>query len=368
MKRICIYPYNSDCDAFLRHSDLLEKNYSICEIVSLKGWGFAGKVLSFNSVNYEVKCSLDELADEYDILFVPEFQAMQDIEDMIVEEIVENSHKAKMIMCATKLTESNIQKLIKNCSFKYLIETDICNRNEILPEISSIDENIEHINVPVIAVAGLWENTDKFETSLILREKLLNEGYKVSQVGTRNYCELFGFHSFPKFMLDGKISEIKKPILFNRFIKKIVEAENPDVIIIGVPGSIQTLNEKYTNRFGILPFIIFQSLIVDFLVICTFYECNSIDFLNKISNLCEYKFGCTVDAYHMSNLFIDLIETNEKEQVFTNRVPRDLVQKTLNDNYNESTVPILNVYENSNQDKLLELIYNKLSNDITIII
>ena len=373
IKRIGIYPFNDECMVFPEYSNLLNSEYRICEAASLNGWGFVGKNIKLESDNYQIKASPALFNNKIDILFVPEFDASESVEEFIVNEIIGMAPEVSEIMCAANLSEAGVNKIRQacgdqnlKCKFLKLVEKALS--DDITAIHNDGRRNLEKIDVPIIVIAGLWENTDKFKTSLVLRNKLLKEGYRVSQIGSRNYCELFGFHSFPGFMTDSKISEIDKPLMLNRYVKKIADSEESDVIIIGIPGSIQSFNEKYTNRFGILPYITFQALSVDFLIMCTFYEYSSVKFLDEISQLCKYRFSCCADAYHMSNLYIDLAETEEKNKVITNRIPRNIINKTLKDNYGESKIPVFNLYEDRDVDRLFDLILNKLSGDVKIMV
>lgn len=371
-EKIGIYPFNYDCNIFTQHSDLISPNYKVCELASLKGWGFTGKKVKLNSEDIQIKSSPQEFEETLDIMFIPEFDVSEQVENIIVNEIVNYISKVSKIMCFAKLTDDNLHRLKSECSksgtcmLHYAYEAD---KNDDYKQYLKKDEvHLEQIDIPIIAVAGLWENTDKFETSLVLRDKLIKEGYKVSQVGSRKYCELFGFHSFPDFMLNPEISEVKKPLLFNRYIKKISEDEKPDVIIIGVPGSIQSFNEKHTNHFGILPYLVFQSVLVDFLVMCTFYESSSPKFLEEVSNLCKYRLSCNVDMFHMSNLFFDMDETLEKGLISANKLPLEMVERTIKEKFSESKFPIINIYNEASVDNLYNAILDKLSNDVKIMI
>lgn len=373
IKKIGIYPFNSDCMVFLEYAGLLKSEYKICEAASLSGWGFVDKNINLDSDNYQIKASPSLFNKKVDILFIPEFEAIESVENLIVDEIISCAPEVSEIICAASLSKVCVNKIKQacneknvNCNFVYLADKAL--QSDYTAFYNNSQKSLEKIDVPIIVVAGLWENTDKFKTSLVLRNKLFNEGYRVSQIGSRSYSELFGFHSFPTFMTDPRISEIDKPLMLNQYVKNIADSEDPDVIIIGIPGSIQSFNEKYTNRFGILPYLTFQALLVDYLIMCTFYEYSSIKFLDEISQLCKYRFSCSVDAYHMSNLYIDIAETEEREKIVTNRIPRNIVNKTLEDNYGESKIPVLNLYEDHDSDRLFDLILNKLSGDVKIMV
>ena len=95
----------------------------------------------------------------------------------------------------------------------------------------------------MVFVASVIENTNKFDVQLGLRKFLQEEGYKVSQIGTKEYCELFGFHAIPEFMYANQLSEADKIVWFNRICKSIELQEKPDIFIIGVPGATMVFNE-----------------------------------------------------------------------------------------------------------------------------
>ncbi len=132
------------------------------------------------------------------------------------------------------------------CKYKgnIFIQYPLNKNYEICSYVDKLE--IQEIKTPVIFVMGVGENAHKFEIQLSVRENLFNMGYKVSQVGSRNYCEMFNFHSFPEFMYSNMYSETEKIKLFNNFIKNIENQENPDVIIIGIPGTIMRINNKAT--------------------------------------------------------------------------------------------------------------------------
>jgi peptide maturation system protein (TIGR04066 family) len=134
---------------------------------------------------------------------------------------------------------------------------------EAAQRIFGEDDLTLDIDTPVIFVLGTGERTNKFEIQLALRENMMKMGYKASQVGTREYCELLGFHSFPRFMFGNGISEISKIASFNRFIKSLERDECPDVIIIGVPRGIMPFNNRLPNGYGILAYEVSQAVTPD---------------------------------------------------------------------------------------------------------
>jgi peptide maturation system protein (TIGR04066 family) len=225
--KIAIYPYNSEIDPFLEYSYFLQSQYAIKAIIFPKGWGYANKsnnVKNFCAKNLTAYESLKEMDDTINCIFIPEFELTEQFQCDMINNISGVLPNIVKIICAARLTDFNLSKIKElcartngKCEFEYRNEMasdfgydlKISSHNEIF------DETLDDIPVPIIAVVGMWEKVDKFYTSLTIRDIFLNNGYKVSQIGSRNYCEIMGFHSFPRFMLNPEIDEVKKVILFN---------------------------------------------------------------------------------------------------------------------------------------------------------
>ena len=374
--KIAIYPYSQEIDPVLNYIYFLTPQYEIVSLISPKGWGYANNAISLGKSesrkNIQVLSSLDDMDNSINCIFIPEFNASEKFESDMIDNISIVLPRITKIICAQYLKKDNLEKLQKLCvstngKCELEIKNNIKTEYDYKLEIQDEENYLENIPVPIIAVAGMWENVDKFYTSLALRDILLKNGYKVSQIGSRNYCEMLGFHSFPDFMITSQIDESKKVILFNRYIKQIYDVENPDVIIIGVPGAVQSLNAFHTNKFGILHYLVFKAIIVDFLIMCTFYETNGKEFFKLISESCAYKFGCPADCFHMSNHLFSSISLNESNIIEYLVLSRKKVSETLLDYYKDLSIPIINVFDESGITELYEKIIGKLTiNQINI--
>lgn len=368
--KIAVYPYSPEIDPVLRYIHFLMPQYEIKSLISPKGWGYVNKTIYLGKSTSEksiiVKSSLNDLDKEINCILIPEFESTKEFKSNLIDNISNLMPGITKIICDAHLNEVNLKKLQEIC----ISSNNACTlniRNKIKTEcdynlqIQEDDETLENIPAPIIAVAGMGENLDKFHTSLVLRDVFQENGYKISQIGSRSYCEILGFHSFPGFMFNPEIDESKKVILFNRYIKQIYDTEKPDIIIIGVPGTIQGYNSKFTQRFGILHYLVFKAIISDFIVMCTFYETNGIEFLKLISQSCFYKFGCYANCFHMSNKTINFIEMEGRGIFKYINLPRKKVTEILSKNYTESPVPVVNLLDESGILELYEKIINKLT-------
>lgn len=355
-----IYPFDIESIPLLRHSNLID-NIEFTHVVSPNGWGISGKDVACEDGGQPVGITIDsdftKSLEDCDTVLLSDYSRKMNLNKFIYPKIIKAAESSKNIICTIKLDDEIINEVSRICNknntfFKYFNKK--CN-NIVNPE----SEEIYQINTPVIFVAGLGERTHKFEIQLNLREDLTKMGYKVSQVGTRNYCELMNFHSFPQFMYSKAITEWEKIILFNYYIKSIEIREEPDVIIIGIPGGTMPFNYEFTNKFGILAYEVSQAIAPDAVVLSTLYNNVSSDFFELISKSYKYKFGYSVDCYNISNVSLNIpaSRTVESLQYIT------MDWKFINEKkkiYSKAEKPVYNILDKNDTGKLSEFLINKL--------
>ena len=232
--------------------------------------------------------------------------------------------------------------------------------------VPAISSNIEYeigqlkkIETPVIFILGIGEKTHKFHIQLTLRNYFLESGYKVSQVGSRNYCELFGFHSMPEFMYSYSISESSKIILFNNFIKELDILEKPDVIIIGIPGGIMPLNDVFTNKFGIMAYEISQAVTPDAAVFSIYFNNYQNEHFERLITSIRYRLGIHIDFFNMANIFFDWDRSRETKRMQYLTVESKLTDTRIKD-YIDFHIPIYNILNDENSHKFSISVLNKL--------
>lgn len=359
MKKAVIYPYGKKSEPLIRHCGLL-KEYEIIGLVSPSGWGLGGETVTINqngrSVDLKIQSDFNELEELADIILVPEADLDEKFECKLTDTIVLYSSKVDEVLSAIDFSDQNERKIIDACrkdktSFKKTHQVSNF-------QLELNEKSLRTINVPIITIMSQWNDMDKLEVSLSLREKFIRDGYSVSQIGSRAYSGLFDFYAFPDFMLEPTIGEETKVLLFNRFIEEISKEENPDVIIITVPGAIQNLNQDHLNGSGILPYLVAQAITTDILILNVFYEPRHVQFLDELSNLCTYRFGTPITFCHMTNMFIDMASTKEKKRVVVNKVFHETVQETIEKNFKSSAVPLFNM----NLEKEAEAAYQSILN------
>jgi len=370
-----VYPYSSEFDPLIRHANLLDPSFQIVALIAPTGWGMTGKQITNEAQDgkWIVASEFEPFLSNIDTVFIPDFHVDENVETKIIKKLEVVIPNLQRIICAANLAVRNKEHLKALCVQSGCMFEDLNTQRE-LEEYGLVKQIAQHpsihpINTPILVISGLWEETDKFELSLALREMFVKDGYNITQIGSRNCCELFGFHSFPDFMFDKHTDATDKIVYFNQWIKRLESIEKPDIIVLAVPGALQNLSEQVTRGFGVLPHIVFQAVVADFFLFCTMYGADSIEPLQELSTMCKHKFGCEIDMFHMANTYFDLIASEMNKQAVLNRVYRETVSQAIEENCKNSPIPIVNALDQPSLDVLYRSIINKLSGeDVQIVL
>lgn len=208
--------------------------------------------------------------------------------------------------------EDLIHPFIKNCIKNGKEILGMENSEEIDYEfLEKIDED-NSIRVPIVIIAGVSRYTEKFLVQLILRDKLIKDGYRVSIIGNRRYGSLFGIHPFPPFMMDA-IDNEKRILLFQKYVKMIEENENPELILICIPGGVTPISKRHHFDYGTTAYLVSQAIDPDYVIMNLLYNNYTDEELDEIRKLCLYRFNYKIDCFHLSGTLIDPMSLKESK-------------------------------------------------------
>ncbi len=363
-ERLLIYPYNMEFAPVLRHKSLLAE-YDISCLVSPNGWGFTGKDAGIADrgpdIGITVSSEFDKALDLCDTVMIIESHLPFDFEKFIFNKIKLAVCSKKNIICSLELDSEAIKEISFMCNregvyFKYFDVT----QNVLSEEIVIENEGIEEIDTPVVLTVGIAEKTSKFEIQLSLRDKIQKSGYKISQIGTRPYCEMLGFHPFPSFMYGNSISDVNKVLMFNRYIKKIEKTEEPDIIIIGVPGGIMPFNREFTNKFGLFAFEISQAVVPDVVIASLLYEDYKPEGFDTYKTLLKYRFGFEVDYFNITNMQFDWKRANQEHVKSYISLDYKFIDEKKT-NFTKKKIPVFNILNKDDCDSIAKQTIEKLT-------
>ncbi len=355
-QKAVIYPYIEEWKSILEYFGRC-KQYEINAIFAPIGWGHIGEEINIGQKKYLVRDEdrfLEVAVGEADILIVPDFLITERLCAYIVKVLKGQIGKYKKVLCFADIGE------------KYLRELNIiCQSNNVQFEQKSYNhlnqekKPLKSIPVPIVALMGCWENTDKFLITLKLVKEFEERGFNVLTIGAGAVSELLEFHKFPWEIVQSKISETEKVYALNEFICKLVYQKKPDVVIFDIPGPIQGINWDYPGEFGIIPYMVSQAITIDYLIVASFYIQNGGELLKELSKMCLYRFGKEANVFHMSKLQVNLSQTLTeavfKNGCIDNTVFKDEIKEML------GSVPVVDLTIEREERKVVDDIIEMLS-------
>lgn len=291
---IIIFPYNNELYSALGY---IQSNteMNVCYIMSLKGYGLIGKTIKLGDKIWMVQEQLsEEQYSQVDSIWITSLA--EKIESKVLYEFVEDLAKRSIGIIITAKLNVEIKEKIKSISQMYSDQIDFF--DEHFFEDFKYEHNVS-ANVPIIAVFGVGEMTQKLDLQIYLRT-YFGKDFKVCQIGTRKDGNMLGMYSFPEFMLEKKYSEKEKISKFNHWIKELEDENHPDVIIIGIPGGILPLNDKHTFDYGILAYEIFSAIKPDYSIMALYAGKYTDRFYEEMTMLCKYRYDFELDSFFIS--------------------------------------------------------------------
>lgn len=356
-----VYPFDRQFLPILRHK-LLPDDLDVKFLISPNGWGFSGKdageLDALGNLNIIVESDFQKYLDQCEtVLFTKsDIEIREDIR--ILDKFELAIKNKKNIICTLDLTQEQYQNFIslahkENCQFIYY-NTNLPERQ--LPDdiFKKRDIMLQKINTPIITVFGLIECLNKFDIQVNLNKFFKYQNYNSVLVSSRSYGSLFGEYSIPCFMFDKKFHLDEKVILFNNFIKTIEQDKQPDVIIIGIPGGLIPLNEKITNYFGMMAYMITRAIEVDSSLLCCYSESYTKKYFEEMNKLCHYRFSADIDAYIIDNTVLDISSQDTYDMLSVSPIEPSHMRIP---HPNDCPIPC---YTNSTRQDAFELVLKKL--------
>jgi peptide maturation system protein (TIGR04066 family) len=344
----------------MRHPKLL-KGFKIIGLISPCGWGFDGKdagcVDGGENIGIKITSTFEGVFEKADTIMFTDSPIKLDQSD-IYQKIKNLLAAGKNIICTIQLESTMIKKLNniatdKNVYFRYFNQDVNKNQNEQY-------HKLYELKTPIVFIFGLGERTQKFEVQLFLREYIQKQGYSVSQVGSRHYCEILGFHSFPGFLRNKLLSETEKIYLFNNYIKEIERTEKSDIIIIGIPGGVVPFNKEFTNDFGITAYEVCQAITPDVAIMATYCEDYGSNFFDSLFISTQYKLGFSIDCYSLAGVVIDWNKTNQSKIFEYLTLDKEYVHRKKM-NLHSTKAPLYNTLDPYELNLMCKYLIHKLS-------
>ncbi len=314
-----IYPYSKGDIQFFRYKSML-KDFQPVYAVSPPGWGLCGKdVTALDGgapSNITITENLSDSLQNSDVLVITSFEQYVGQEGGLTDTLKLAIQLNKKIFLYDVPETEEDKQLIEEAERLELILGNSRQDNANSIKCTKFVNHCDDLEAPVTLIVGQGIDCSKFEVQLGLRKELLSRNYKISQIGSRPYCEAFGFHSFPQFMFSKELSEAQKIVAFNRFVKEIEKVEKPDIIIVGIPGGIMPIMQKAHNDFGILQVEVAAALEPDTVIYTLYSNLYSTEYFKKSQELIYHRLNhAQTSCFVMSNSWIDYGAFNESGEL-----------------------------------------------------
>ncbi|WP_129595927.1 TIGR04066 family peptide maturation system protein [Anaerophilus nitritogenes] len=328
--KIMIYPFDKTFLPVLQFLSQMPLGDEIV-LISPRGWGLTGKEYSYGEKSYVVKSDFEKEVSKCSNIFIVNSRYPLDIKTNILP-LMNNVYDKKIII-SKKLSIDEKCEIRKNLNKCQILFADEANVN--IPE--ELNEILFNFSMPVIFVAGITEETDKFKVQLELYSELCQQGYNVGMLTSRADSVLCDIPTLPDFLYDEQISIKKKIILLNQFIKKYELSTNPDILIIGIPGEVLMLSNYYIGHGGTIAHIISQAITADSVILCSMYSEIPSSSLINIGEKISEKLGSKVKYHAITNKVLDYENTEETKQVQYLTLPHEFVLKN-SENYKKDNM------------------------------
>lgn len=201
---------------------------------------------------------------------------------------------------------------------------------DAIPQIKK-GRKLREIQVPIISVMGMGENSGKFEMLNTIHQYVKKQGYTPLTVCSNPLGKFVGMETLPEFLLSEDLSFQRKIEAFNEWLYQKQDEEEIDLILLGYPGGILPFNELETNFYSEIPLILSNAVISD-VGFLTVYKSFNRDkkAMDSFRKLCQIKYNVLVNDFVISENYY---RTNYEEGVI--RFHRDNLDIFSKSNYTE---------------------------------
>ena len=304
LKRVGIFPV--DQESITLFENIHECRYGeIMHIASIKAWGLCGKKIQ--------RCDGSEIIIAEGIANI--------IKECEVLILLESWHDAspEYIKSVVKTAKQKSITIVSINNIRNSLEIDQHYENVVVAKKLKIqkkcdDLRVRKINIPVICVLGLTQNSGKLKMELELQKCLKQKGYKVAAIvsglngliGKDTFC-------FEKKYLNGKNRNEEIIININAAVKRL--EQDYDIVIVGIPGACLSFNPQYSNDFGITTQLFMCAIEPDYSVLMLPYMRYEEAFISHVKDEVQKRYDITINDIGISEFAIDMDASFEQKKM-----------------------------------------------------
>ena len=237
--RAALYPYNKEMHALVRHAKHL--HFTITGIADPVGKGLVGKdageAIGIEPLGVRIVPKLRDALKGADTLvlgYVDQLSRLgkKDLLREAIQTALERGLNVFSFLAVDPETYADLYDLARSKGLRLEFpDFDFADVQRCL----AAQDSERAVDVPVIGVFGTSSQQGKFTLQLALRQKLIEQGYNVGQLGTEHHSALFGMDfSFPM----GYAAPRDLPLQYygpylDHKMREINAAKKPDIMLVG---------------------------------------------------------------------------------------------------------------------------------------
>lgn len=230
IKRASIFPFSKEMRSMLAFQDLLL--FKIDAVYDVKYSGKVGAMVSQLMHGQKIQ-------NDYQIRNIVDVD-WEHIDTFILGHLGELSQRINQETLRENIIEQCLKHNVKLVSFDEMEDERLSDKNLYVPIIEDIrvlpkrQGKLYRYNKPILGVYGTSSKQGKFTLQLILRKKLIEQGYKIGQIGTEPSSLLYGMdYVYPMgYNSTVKLKEYDTIQYINNMVHSLCE-KDIDLIITG---------------------------------------------------------------------------------------------------------------------------------------
>lgn len=227
----------------------------------------------------------------------------------------------------------------------------------------TVGRKLYKIPVPIVSVAGVGEFCDQFELMLEIGAYFKRKGYKVLQLGTKQYGGFFGARTFPRYVWEGEKAKtaqsLRDRILnLNEAVYEMVKKEDIDLVVLEIPGDLMPLNPYIFDDFGEKAILVHNALPADAGILSLYAHPYIAEFLDRMVDICRYRYNMPVDGIHASNTSFDVSQETLRREFMT--LKSEYVQSEFMDKLDYGRLPVYQRFRDGDMERMCGGLEEKL--------
>lgn len=358
--KIAIFPFDRKVCPIARYKDLLQ-GYTISGMLSPRYLRVNGvdiaEIDGGNETGLLISDFNEEALDQCDTVFLHYSRYVKDKE--IYMDIINYAiSKGKKIILAKDLKEKLNNEGLENISSFY--------EEENISDEEFVSERLFDIDVPVVTIMGLGELCNQINVEIVVRKYFVEQGYRVTQIGSEEYSKLFGMHCVPDFIYRKDIDLQNKIIRFNHFVNELLKKEKPDLLIMGIPGGMLKYNNRILNDLGANPYVMTNAVKSDIGIVSIYDNEYNEEYIGALAQCCRFRFDSIIHYFNISNTRVMENEENKSKLDYL-LLKSDYVSSHISDDSFTDKYKTFNILNDGHARKIGEEIEMALSSNANMI-